>query len=97
MSPQPARGKRRAEPTKRRRRQPNPKGGKRADRPKEHEGLTPEFLQQLREVAIEAEGEAPPVRIAPGGPGVRAVLAGIDGELRADQEYLQALGRLAYG
>jgi hypothetical protein len=102
MSRPPARGKRRAEPPKKRRRpkEPKPKGGKRADRPGDHEGLTPEFLQQLRELELddaEAEVEAPRVQIFPGGVGVREVLAGIDGELRADQEYLQALGRLAYG
>jgi len=97
LSRQPARGKRRAEPSKRRRRrqEPKPAGGKRADRPENHEGITPEFLEQLREV--ETELEAPPVRVHGGGLGVREVLAGIDGDLRADQEYLQALGRLAYG
>ena len=97
MSRQPARGKRRAEPSKKRRRRqdPKPTGGKRADRPQNHEGITPEYLQQLREV--ETELAAPPVRLVGGGLGVREVLAGIDGDLRADQEYLQALGRLAYG
>ena len=99
MSRQPTRGKRRADPSKKRRRrqEPKPAGGKRADRPKNHEGITPEFLEQLREVDTETEWTAPRVRLGLGGPGVREVLAGIDGELRADQEYLQALGRLAYG
>lgn len=99
MSRQPTRGKRRAESSKKRRRrqEPKPSGGKRADRPKNHEGITPEFLEQLREVDTETEWETPRRRLGLGGPGVREVLAGIDGELRDDQEYLQALGRLAYG
>lgn len=101
MSRQPARGKRRAEPSKKRRRgqEAKSKGGKRADRPREHEGLTPEFLQQLRELDTDTDTgqDEPAVRIGMDGLGVREVLAGIDGDLRGDQEYLQALGRLAYG
>jgi hypothetical protein len=94
MSRQPVPGKRRAERPRRRRRseERRPTRGKRALRPEDHEGITPEFLQQLREV--EARPVALPVRT---GPGPREVLAGIDAELRADQVYLQALGRLAYG
>jgi len=97
MPRQPARGKRRAEPSRKRRRPggSKPKGGKRADRPQNHEGITPEFLERLREVEVEAE--APPVRVVPRGVGAREVLAGIDGDLRADQAYQRAISRLAYG
>lgn len=94
MSDRATRGKRRAEPsTKRRRRgrEPRPEG-RRVDRPEEHEGITPEFLQQMREP--EPEPVAPPVRT---GPGIRELLAGIDADLRADPVYQQALSRLAYG
>jgi hypothetical protein len=95
MSRQPTGGKRRAESSswrRRRRREAKP-AGRRADRPENNEGITPEFLNRLREV--EAEATAPPV--PPSGPGGRKVLAGIAADLRADQEYLQALSRLAYG
>jgi hypothetical protein len=94
MSGQPVPGKRRAERPRRRRRREErtPTRGRRAYRPENHEGITPEFLQQLREA--ETKPVALPVR---NGPGPREVLAGIDAELRADQTYLQALGRLAYG
>ena len=97
MPRQPARGKRRAEPARKRRRSggSKPKGGKRADRPQNHEGITPEFLERLREVEVEVEAQ--PERIVPGGVGAREVLAGIDGELRADPTYQHALSRLAYG
>ncbi len=94
MSDRATRGKRRAEPsTKRRRRgrEPRPEG-RRVDRPEEHEGITPEFLQQMREP--EPEPAAAPRRT---GPGIRELLAGIDADLRADQVYQQALSRLAYG
>jgi hypothetical protein len=94
MSDRATRGKRRAEPSRkklRRGREPRP-AGRRADRPEDHEGITPEFLEQLRE--LEAEPEPAPVRT---GPGVRELLAGIDADLRADQVYQQALYRLAYG
>jgi hypothetical protein len=66
--------------------------GKRAARPENPEGITPEFLSQLREV--EREPVTLPVRT---GPGVREVLAGIDADLRADHVYQHALSRLAYG
>lgn len=93
MARQPAGGKRRAEPSKKRRRRGEGRQeGRRADRPEHHEGITPEFLEQLRE--IEDAPAAPAVRT---GLGVREVLAGIDGDLRADQQYLQALAELAYG
>ena len=97
MSRQPAHGKRRAEPSKRRRRQkePKPKGGKRAYRPENEEGLTSEFLEQLRQV--EAEEETTISFAVRGGPGGRRVLAGIDGYLRADRLYQQALSRLTCG
>ena len=94
MADRAARGKRRAEPSRKRRRrgsEPRP-AGRRADRPENHEGITPEFLQQMRE--LEAEPAAPPVRT---GPGVRELLAGIDADLRADPVYQQALSKLAYG
>ena len=94
MSDQASGGKRRAEPPRkrrRRRREPTP-AGRRVDRPENHEGITPEFLQQLRE--LEDEPVAVPVRT---GPGIRELLAGIDADLRADQVYQQALSRLAYG
>lgn len=90
-----ARGKRRAEPARKRRRrsrEPSP-AGRRADRPEEHEGITPEFLRQMR--ALEDEPiPTPPVRT---GPGIREVLSGIDADLRADHVYQQALSKLAYG
>ena len=94
MSGQPVPGKRRAERPRRRRRREErePTRGKRAYRPEDHEGITPEFLQRLREA--ETKPVTLPVRA---GPGPREVLAGIDADLRADQAYLQALGRLAYG
>lgn len=94
MSDRATRGKRRADPPRKRRRrdrQPRPEG-RRADRPENHEGLTPEILQRLRE--LETEPVPEPVRT---GPGVRELLAGIDADLRADQIYQQALYRLAYG
>jgi hypothetical protein len=95
MSPQPARGKRRAEPSKwRPRRRETKPGGRRADRPENNEGITPEFLEQLREAEAEQEARPMPVRT---GPGAREVLAGITADLRADQAYMQALSRLAYG
>lgn len=94
MSDRAARGKRRAEPPpkRRRRKREGKPAGRRADRPENHEGITPEFLQQMRE--LENEPVAAPVRT---GPGVRALLDGIDADLRADQVYQQALSRLAYG
>lgn len=94
MSDRATGGKRRAEPArKRRRRGRDPKPvGRRADRPQNHEGITPEFLQQMRE--LETEPRPAPVRT---GPGVREILAGIDADLRADEVYQQALSRLAYG
>lgn len=92
MSRQPARGKRRAEPSKRRPRREAKPGGRRAARPENTEGITPEFLEQLREVEAE-----PATRPMPTGPGAREVLAGITADLRADQAYMQALSRLAYG
>ena len=94
MSDRATRGKRRAEPTsKRRRRRPDHvHEGKRADRPENHEGITPEFLRQMRE--LEDEPKTVPVRT---GPGVREILAGIDADLRADPVYQEALSRLAYG
>ena len=93
MSRQP--GKRRAEPSKRRpRRRDATPGGRRAYRPEDNEGITAEFLEQLREEDTEPVAPPPPVR---NGPGAREVLAGIDADLRADQEYMQALSRLAYG
>ncbi len=86
-------GKRRAKPPPKRRRGREPRpAGRRADRPENHEGITPEFLRQMRE--LETEPVAAPVRT---GPGVRALLDGIDADLRADQVYQQALSRLAYG
>jgi hypothetical protein len=102
MSDRAAAGKRRAEPPrKRRRRGRDPKpGGRRADRPENHEGITPEFLQQMRELEAEPPSwsdagiRAAPVRT---GPGPREILAGIDADLRGDQAYQQALSRLAYG
>lgn len=95
MSDRASRGKRRAEPARKRRRrgkEPSPAGGRRADRPEQHEGITPEFLQQMRE--LDTEPVRPRVRT---GPGVREVLAGIDADLRADYVYQQALSKLAYG
>jgi hypothetical protein len=105
MSRQPVPGKRRADPSTRRRRrgEPKPTGGKRAYRPKNDEGLTPEFLEQLRredaadslwQPAVTETGQIPRGRRGPGG---RAVLAGIDAELRADPRYQEALARLAHG
>lgn len=94
MSDRATRGKRRADPPRKRRRrarEPRP-AGRRVDRPEEHEGITPEFIQQLRE--LEAEPEAAPVRT---GPGIRELLAGIDADLRADRVYQQALYRLSNG
>lgn len=94
MSDRATRGKRRAEPQPKRRRRGREArpAGRRADRPENHEGITPEFLQQMRE--LETRPVARPVRT---GPGVRELLAGIDADLRADQAYQQALSRLAYG
>lgn len=105
MSRQPQPGKRRADPSTRRRRrgEPKPTGGKRAYRPENDEGLTPEFLEQLRrEEAADSLWEPAATRhtqvpTGPSGPGGRAVLAGIDAELRADRQYQEALGRLAHG
>jgi hypothetical protein len=105
MSRQPVPGKRRADPSTRRRRrgEPKPTGGKRAYRPENDEGLTPEFLEQLRreeaadslwEPAVTSTGQLPR---GPRGPGGRAVLAGIDAELRSDRLYQEALARLAHG
>ena len=105
MSRQPVPGKRRADPSTRRRRkgEPKPTGGKRAYRPENDEGLTPEFLEQLRreeaadslwEPAVTGTGQIPS---GGGGPGGRAVLAAIDAELRADRRYQEALARLAHG
>lgn len=108
MSREPVPGKRRADPSKRRRRRGElkPTGGKRAYRPENDEGLTPEFLEELRQV--EAAEWAPPLPVTgtgtgarpgtrTGGPGGRAVLAGIDADLRADRDYQAALARLAHG
>lgn len=94
MSDRATPGKRRAEPQPKRRRRGREArpAGRRADRPENHEGITPEFLQQMRE--LETRPVARPVRT---GPGVRELLAGIDADLRADQAYQQALSRLAYG
>ena len=87
------RGKRRAEPKRRgRRREDRPPAGRRADRPEEHEGITPEFLKQMREPDVEPREVRPRT-----GPGVRELLAGIDADLRADPVYQGALSRLAYG
>ena len=104
MSDRASRGKRRAEPTtKRRRRDRDARpAGKRADRPENHEGMTPEFLQQLREPETEdmtSDWSEPSLRTAPvsAGPGIRELLAGIDADLRSDQVYQDALSRLAYG
>jgi hypothetical protein len=105
MSRQPVPGKRRADPATRRRRrgEPKPTGGKRAYRPENDEGLTPEFLEQLRreeaadslwEPAVTGSGQIPRGSRGPGG---RAVLAGIDADLRADRLYQEALARLAHG
>lgn len=106
MSRQPVPGKRRADPSTRRRRRGEPKptgGGKRAYRPENDEGLTPEFLEQLRreeaadsiwQPAVTGAGQRP---WGPSGPGGRAVLAGIDAELRGDRLYQEALARLAHG
>lgn len=94
MSDRATRGKRRADPPRRRRRrerEPSPPG-RRVDRPENHEGITPEFLEQMRE--LETAPETTPVRT---GPGVREVLTGIDADLRADRVHQQALSRLAYG
>jgi hypothetical protein len=105
MARQPVPGKRRADPSTRRRRrgESKPTGGKRAYRPENDEGLTPEFLDQLRQEeaadslwqpAVTAAGQGPS---GPRGPGGRAVLAGIDADLRADRLYQEALARLAHG
>ena len=87
-------GKRRAEPPpkRRKRRGEKPAAGRRADRPENHEGITPEFLEQMR--ALET---SPPPPRSRSGPEIRELLAGIDADLRADQVYQQALSRLAYG
>ena len=93
MSDRTTRGKRRAEPQPKRRRREEPRpAGRRADRPENHEGITPEFLQQMHE--LESEPTAPAVRT---GPGIRRLLAGVDADLRDDQVYQRALSRLAYG
>ena len=112
MSRQPVPGKRRADPSTRRRRRGEPKptgGGKRAYRPENDEGLTPEFLEQLRreeaadslwEPAVTGTGQftgTGQLPRGPRGPGGRVVLAGIDAELRADRLYQEALARLAHG
>jgi hypothetical protein len=86
------RGKRRAEPKRRGRRREERPAGRRADRPEEHEGITPEFLEQMREPDIEQRAVRPRT-----GPGVRELLAGIDADLRADVAYQHALSRLAHG
>lgn len=95
MSDRAIRGKRRAEPIPKRRRgrrEPAPTG-RRADRPENHEGITPEFVHQMHE--LETEQPAPPrPRTAPG---IRELLAGINADLRTDQAYQHALSRLAYG
>lgn len=95
MSDRATRGKRRAEPArkKRRRSRESIPTGRRADRPEDHEGITPDFLQRMRELENE------PVRqpSARTGPEAREVLAGIDADLRADAVYQRALSRLAYG
>ncbi len=94
MSNRATHGKRRADPPRkrRRRRREKPPAGKRADRPENHEGITPEFLQQMR--ALET---APPPAPPRNGPGIRQLLAGIDADLRADRLYQQALSQLAHG
>jgi hypothetical protein len=95
MSDRAIRGKRRAEPNpkrRRRRREPKPKG-RRADRPENHEGITPEFVQRLHELETEPIAPPPPRT----GPEIRELLAGINADLRADQVYQHALSRLAYG
>lgn len=94
MSERATHGKRRAEPSskRRRRRRDEAPAGKRADRPENHEGITPEFLRQMRE--LEVEPKTVPVRT---GPGIRELLASIDADLRADPVYQEALSRLAYG
>lgn len=94
MSERATHGKRRAEPSskRRRRRRDEAPAGKRADRPENHEGITPEFLRQMRE--LEDEPKTVPVRT---GPGIRELLASIDADLRADPVYQEALSRLAYG
>jgi len=95
MSDRAIRGKRRAEPIPKRRRsrrEPAPTG-RRADRPENHEGITPEFMQQMHE--LESEPVAPPRPRT--GPGIRELLAGINADLRTDQAYQHALSRLAYG
>lgn len=95
MSDRATGGKRRAEPQRKRRkraREVKP-AGRRADRPENHEGITPEFLRQMREL----EDEPRPVPTVRSGPEIRELLAGIDADLRADPVYQQALSRLAYG
>ncbi len=94
MSNRATHGKRRAEPPRKRRKRgrEKPPAGKRADRPEDHEGITPEFLQQMR--ALET---APPPAAPRTGPDIRELLAGIDADLRADRLYQQALSRLADG
>jgi hypothetical protein len=92
MSKRATHGKRRAEPPRKRRRREKPPGGKRADRPESHEGITPEFLEQMR--ALET---APPSAAPRTGPDIRELLASIDADLRADRRYQQALARLAHG
>ncbi|HSE10647.1 MAG TPA: hypothetical protein VLB29_18430 [Nocardioidaceae bacterium] len=94
MSDRATRGKRRADPSskRRRRRQDHGPVGKRADRPENHEGITPEFLRQMREVDVEPKAVPPRT-----GPGIRELLAGIDADLRNDPVYQEALSRLAHG
>jgi hypothetical protein len=109
ISDKATRGKRRADPPAKKtrfKRTPVPeqreRPGRRADRPENHEGITPEFLQQMRE--LESEQATDPTWTTgltlPGStsrPGVREILAGIDADLRADTAYQQALSLLAYG
>jgi len=94
-------GKRRAETPKRRRRSessPPPKAGRRADRPDNHTGLTPEFLQQMRDIDID-DTWAPQTqasvgrRVAPQVQEARAkgLFASIDADLSQDTVYQHAL------
>ena len=96
------RGKRRAEPPARRslfRRSGttrSDRGGRRADRYEEPEGLTPELLRQMREPdpATAATPSRPTVPAPRSGPGIREVLAGIESDLGADATYQRAVDNL---
>lgn len=108
ISDKATRGKRRAETPAKKSRfkrsvpEQRERPGRRADRPEQHEGITSEFLQQMRDIESEQANDPTwttglTLPASSSRPAVREILAGIDADLRADTVYQRALSSLAYG